>query len=44
MTVEELETQMSNREYVRWAMYYALRAQQAELDEKMASARGRRVG
>lgn len=42
MTVADLETRMTNAEYVHWSMLYALRAQEAELEQKMANARGGR--
>jgi hypothetical protein len=42
MTVTRMEDEMPNREYVNWSMYYAIRAQEAELAEKMAKARGGR--
>ena len=34
MTVSELQTRMSNDEYVHWSMYYARKAQRAELERK----------
>lgn len=34
MTVGEMESRMSNREFVAWTMYYARRAQERELAEK----------
>lgn len=40
MVVGEMRQRMSQAEYVRWQAYYALRAQQMELEEKKA-ARGR---
>lgn len=42
MTVARMEDEMPNHEYVRWSMFYALRRQQADLDEKMARTRGGR--
>jgi len=42
MTVAEMEERMTNAEYIDWVMYYALRAQEAELEQKMAQSRGSR--
>ena len=39
MTVARLEAEMSNREFVEWAMYYARRNQRRELAEKQAKHR-----
>lgn len=33
---------MSNREFVAWSRYYALKAQQEDLEAKKAAARARR--
>jgi len=41
MTVADLEERMSNAEFLRWSIFHALRAQQAEVEQKMAAARGR---
>jgi hypothetical protein len=42
MTVAEMEDRMTNREFIHWSMFYALRQQEAELAEKMSKARGGR--
>lgn len=42
MTVAHLEATMTNAEYVNWAMFYALRGQEAELEQKLAQSRGGR--
>jgi len=39
MTVAELESRMSNAEFVEWQIYYARRAQRQELAEKKAKAK-----
>jgi hypothetical protein len=42
MTVADLEANMTNAEYIDWVMFDALRAQEAELEQKMAQSRGGR--
>lgn len=42
MTVGELRERMSNDEFVHWAQYYALQAQQIELETLKAKGVGRR--
>lgn len=41
MTVGELRERMSNDEFVHWAQYHALQAQQMELEQKRARGEGR---
>lgn len=38
--VEDMEARMTNREFMRWSVYYARQAQRRDLDQKMAR-RGR---
>jgi hypothetical protein len=42
MTVARMEDEMPNAEYVRWHMFYALRGQEQELEQKLARSRGAR--
>lgn len=42
MTVARMEAEMTNAEYVHWAMFYALRGQEQELEQKLAQSRGPR--
>lgn len=39
-TVAELRRDMSNAEYVGWEMYYARKAQRAELERLKAESKG----
>lgn len=39
MTVAELEAKMPNSEFIEWSMFYAQRAAEAEVEEKMARNR-----
>lgn len=39
-TVAEMRRTVSNAEYVGWRMYYARKAQRAELEQRKAEARG----
>ena len=41
MTVRELRERMDNDELMRWSVFYGRRAQDAELQAKAQSARGR---
>lgn len=41
MTVAEMRERMSNDEFLHWAQYYALQAQQMELEQKRAKGGGR---
>lgn len=42
MTVADLEQRMTNREYVHWSMFFAVRGAEQEVDRKLAeSKRGR---
>lgn len=40
MTVEEVR-QMPNSEWLEWSVWHARRAQEIELQQKMASSRGK---
>ena len=41
MTVRELRERMSNDELLRWSVYFGRRAQDAELQSKAQTQRGR---
>lgn len=40
MTVGRLREEMSNAEYVRWGVFYARKAQRAELEANKARRKG----
>jgi hypothetical protein len=41
MTVARLREELSNDEYVHWSIYYARKAQRAQLQSLMAQGSGR---
>jgi hypothetical protein len=40
--VEDMESRMTNQEFVNWTMYYSKQAQNREVESKMAEARAGR--
>jgi len=42
MTVQQMRATMSNREYIEWNRYFALRRQQEELEAQKLKSKARR--